>query len=114
MACTLLFTALHFHLALQHDAACESADERALVERTLAAAEAGTSRTREDFRRTTRPRLWHRPGQICVILAPHRSDGGGSYQACFDRSNGNLVEEREHGISFGPTRIGDTLWELVW
>lgn len=115
-ACALLLAAFGaFALRYSHAAAWSvPADEQPWVERTLDVAAAGSGRTREDFRRTTRPRLRNRPGQICVTLASHRSDGGGTYQVCFDRSNGQVVEEREYGPVFGPTRIADPLWELVW
>lgn len=116
LAPALLLAALGvFALGYSHAAAWRlSADERPWVERTLDVASAGSSRSREEYRRTTRPRLVHRPGRICVILATHRSDGGGSYQVCFDRRNGHVVEEREYGSSFGPVRLADPLWRLVW
>ena len=90
------------------------ADRQLWVERTLAVAAAGSGRTVEEFRRSTRPRLWHRPDQICVTLATHRSDGGGSYQACYDRRNNHLVEEREYGPCLCAEPLTDRLWELVW
>jgi hypothetical protein len=115
-SCALLLAALAtFALRYSHAAAWRlPADRRDWVERTLDVAAAGSGRTREELRLTTRPRLWICPGQICVTLATHRSDGGGSYQVCFDRSDGQVVEEREYGSSFGPTRLADPLWELVW
>ncbi|HYI39442.1 MAG TPA: hypothetical protein VE053_03900 [Allosphingosinicella sp.] len=116
LACALLLAAFGiFALCFSHAAAWRlPAEDRPWVERTLDVAAAGTNTTREDVRRTTRPRLWHGSDRLCVILATHRSDGGGNYQACFDRKNGHLIEERLDGSSFGPSRIADPLWELVW
>jgi hypothetical protein len=116
LACALLLAALAaFALRFSHSAAWRLPVEQwPWVERTLGVAAAGSGRTREEFRRTTRPRLWNRRGEICVALRSHRKHGDGSYQACFDRRSGHLVEERSHGSSFGPTPLADPLWELVW
>jgi hypothetical protein len=104
-----------FAVEYSHAAAWRLApEERLWVDRTLDVAAAGTNSTREEVRRTTRPRLRHDADRLCVILATHRADGGGSYQACFDRKNGQLIEERLYGSSFGPARMADPLWELVW
>ena len=116
LTCALLLAALGtFALRYSHAAAWRlPPDQRPWVERTLDVAAAGSGRTREAVRQTTRPRLSHRPGEICVTLATHHSHGDGSYQVCFDRSNGRVVEERLYGSSFGPMRLADPLWELVW
>lgn len=104
-----------FALRYSHAAAWRvPADQRPWVDRTLDAAAAFSNRTREDFRRTTRPRLWRSPDRICVILASHRAGGGGSYHACFEPKNGHLIEEREYGEPLGPARFADPLWERVW
>lgn len=116
LCCALLLAALGaFALRYGHAAAWRLLpDQRPWVERTLDIAAAGTGITREELRRTTRPRLWHGSDRLCVVLATHRSDGGGSYQACFDRRNGHVVEERLYGPSFGPSRVADRFWERVW
>ncbi|HEV2748467.1 MAG TPA: hypothetical protein VGW34_14370 [Allosphingosinicella sp.] len=111
----LLVAAGVFALRYGHAAAWRvPANQLPWVERTLAVAAAGSGTPRERIRRTTRPRLWHRRGQICVTLATHRADGGGSYQACYDRRNGQLVEEREYGPCLCAEPLTDRLWELVW
>jgi hypothetical protein len=104
-----------YALRFSHAAAWRlPAEDRPWVDRTLDAAAAVSGRTREELRRTTRPRLWNRPGQVCVMLRSHRKHGDGSYSACFDRRTGDVVEERELGSSFGPRPIADPLWELIW
>ena len=116
LACALLVAGVGlFARSYSHAAAWRvPAEQRQWVERTLAVAAAGSNGNREDVRRTTRPRLWNRPGQTCVTLITHRADGGGSYQACYDRTNGHLVEEREYGPCLCPEPVTDRLWELVW
>jgi hypothetical protein len=116
LACALLLAPFGaFALRFSHAAAWRlRADQRPWVERTLDVAAAGSNGTREDWRRTTRPHLWHGPGRLCVILRTHRKYPDGSYQVCFDRKKGDVVEERYFGSSFGSSPIADPLWELVW
>lgn len=116
LTCTLLLAAVGtFASRYSHAAAWRvSAGQRPWVERTLDVAAAGSGRTREDWRRTTRPRLWHRPGQLCVILRSHRHDIDGSYRVCFDRKTGQSLEERYFGHALGRSPMADPLWKLVW
>lgn len=114
LALALAASAL-FALRYSHAAAWRLSDEeRVWVERTLAAATEMSGTTREELERTTRPRLWNRPGELCVSLLTHRSDGGGSHQACFDRESGHLVEQREYGGCLCAEPLTDPLWALVW
>jgi hypothetical protein len=117
LACALALAAAACLYALRYSHAAAwrlSAAERAWVERTLDVAVASAGRTREEFRRTTRPRLWRHSGRLCVLLATHHRHADGSFRACYDERDGRLVEEREYGPTFGSTPLTDPLWELVW
>lgn len=104
-----------FHLRYSHAAAWRLAPrDRPWVERTLAAAESLSGRSRDELMRTRRPRLWHRPGRTCVSLVTHRRNGDGSYHACFDARDGRLVEQRDDLCTFGLTPLTDRLWKMVW
>lgn len=115
-ACLVLAAAFAvFQLRYSHAAAWRlAAEERIWVDRALAAATGGPGRTRDDFERTTRPILWHPPGQTCVGLMSHRRYADGSYIACFDDKGPRPVSEREIGSTFGRQPLTDPLWALIW
>jgi hypothetical protein len=105
-----------FNQRFSHEAAWRRvpAERQAYVDRALAAGAEAFNFTPSDYRRLTRPRLWQRPGRVCVTLASPYRDGAGSYQACYARSDGRLVWERALICSFGAVPLADRVWERIW
>ena len=67
----------------------------------------------EEYRQHTRPHIEDVEGQTCIRLETHRSDGGGSYTACYDHQ-GSISSERASGTSFGAETLWDRFGHWVW
>lgn len=98
----------------RHSSAWQVAAEHVpSVERALRRGSENFGMSPEAYRRHTRPRIERIGRQTCISLVTHRSDGGGSYIACYDR-HGSMVSERALGVSFGAEAPWDRFGQWVW
>ena len=84
------------------------------MDRALTAGAAAFAMSREEYRRSTRPQISRDRHQICVTLATHRSDSGGSHTSCYDNQTGALIFERTTSGSFGAEGLWDRYGGWVW
>lgn len=67
---------------------------RPIAQHTLAAAAKMFGTTPARQKALTYPVVSHRQDSTCIQLRTWRRDGAGTYSACYDDSDGHVVEER--------------------
>ena len=90
-----------------------SAEHRPKVEQALRQGAEAFGTGPEEYRRQTRPRIKQVGNHTCISLVTYRSDGEGSFIACFD-PRGSMVTERARGPVFRGMELWDYVGPWVW